>query len=304
MVFQRPTVYPHLSVRDNIAFGLHLQQTGIAFFHRSDDSSMQERVSEVARLLKLEDVLDRRADRLSGGQQQRVALGRAVARRPAVFLLDEPLSQLDLPLRLEMRRELHLLHRRLPATMIYVTHDPVEAMTLADRVAVLDAGALQQVDPPQVVYQRPANVRVARFFGEVPMNLLDGEIVQADTGPAFRKADGQVTVLLPREWAGQVRLQMPVTLGVRPEHLGPLTESGTIEGVKITRLPLEVVLAESAGAKELVTLRRGDLQLTALTDGTAKWADGQSVDVVMDMDRTHLFDGTTGQALAHGCRTG
>src|SRR5438876_11721728 len=192
MVFQKSTLYPHLNVRRNIAFGLQLRQhtnpvvkLALRLFRlhlyaraRQQEKQIGERVESTARLLGLEDVLDRRPSQLSGGQQQRVALGRAIARQPDVFLLDEPLSQLDGRLRAELRHELHLLQGRLRKTMIYVTHDQAEAMTLADRLVVIDRGAIQQVGRPQEVYERPCNRFVAGFLGWPAMNFIDGRLIQ------------------------------------------------------------------------------------------------------------------------------
>ncbi len=293
MVFQRHTLYPHLNVRDNLAFGLRLRSATAA--------EIQLRVAEAARLLQLEELLDRRPDQLSGGQQQRVALGRAIVRRPAVFLLDEPLSHLDSRLRAEMRRELHLLHKRLPATMIHVTHDPVEAMTLADRVVVLDRGEVLQADRPRVVYDQPANRRVAEFFGWPPMNLLDGTLVRKDDRSWFTTADQGLALSLPQQWGDGTA----VTLGIRPEHLCRLPPVGTIEECEAAgRLIFQVVLVEMLGSASLLTLQRGTARLTALADGSEEWKDGRSVMVMFDMDRIHLFDGANGRALRHGCRTG
>lgn len=319
MVFQRPAIYPHLSVADNLAFGLRLQQPGFGPFRwGSAAGDISQRITEAARTLRLEELLDRRADQLSGGQQQRVALGRAVVRRPGVFLLDEPLSSLDSRLRIEMRRELHLLHRRFPATMIYVTHDPAEALALADRVAVLDDGTLQQADTPLTVYHRPCNLRVAGFFGTPPMNLVDGEIVYTDGHPSFQTLDGVLTLALPVEVLGTARPGQAVTLGVRPDHLSASSsfEGGSEQYTRgILRVRpehlrdqaegavLAVVLVEPDGATSLVTLQRGDTRLTLVSDG-APVRDGEKWNVVVNMEYAHLFDQATGQALGHGSRNG
>src|SRR5262249_29132237 len=225
-----------------------------------DSTEVAKRVEEVARVLQLQDVLDRLPHHLSGGQQQRVALGRALVRRPAVFLLDEPLSHLDSRLRAEMRRELHLLHRQFPATMIHVTHDPVEAMTLADRVVVLDGGVVQQVDRPQTVYAQPRNRRVAAFFGWPPMNLLDGMLVQEEAHPRFKTKNGSLTVALPEEC--RLLGSQAGALGIRPEDVGLLTPSARIEGDG-PQLEMEAVLVEPMGASCLVTFERDGLRLTA-----------------------------------------
>jgi multiple sugar transport system ATP-binding protein len=189
MVFQRPALYPHLSVRANLGFGLFLRQ---GLFRRTGVPPVpptEERIASIARQLGLEDILDRRPATLSGGQQQRVALGRALVRRPAVFLLDEPLSNLDTRLRLEMRRELHLLHRRFRTTIIYVTHDQDEAMSLGQRIVVLDQGLVRQAGSPQELYDRPSDRFVAGFLGWPPMNLLDGELVMVDDRLSFGNGD-------------------------------------------------------------------------------------------------------------------
>jgi multiple sugar transport system ATP-binding protein len=192
MVFQRPALYPHLNVRKNLAFSLRLKQ-GQFWRSRAQVEEETKRVKEVATLLQVDTLLDRRPAQLSGGQQQRVSLGRALVRQPGALLLDEPLSHLDFRLRAELRQELHLLQRRLRGTMLYVTHDPTEAMTIGDRAAVLDRGELLQFDVPTAVYQRPNHRRVAEFFGWPPMNLIDGSLT--NDGTLFRsKSSGQSDV--------------------------------------------------------------------------------------------------------------
>ncbi len=292
MVFQRPALYPHLSVRANLGFGLKLRRSW--WFSRK--AEQRQRVEEVAQVLGLEGVLERRPAELSGGQQQRVALGRALVRRPTVFLLDEPLSSLDAPLRLEMRRELHLLHRRLRATMVYVTHDQEEALTLGDRVVVLDRGKVQQADRPAALYERPANRFVAAFLGWPPLSLLDGRLVEADGG-LWLAGDGE-KLPVPDEWrrfAGR-----DVTVGVRPEDVivGP-DETGAV------RMQMEVRLIEARGADRLLTLRRGGWALTARQpagEPAASAAGCATAEVGLRLGRAHLFDGATGVALCHGRR--
>ncbi len=291
MVFQRPALYPHLTVRENLAFGLRLRQGILARFRR-DGVEVDRRVSEAARMLRLEDVLDRLPGELSGGQQQRAALGRAVVRRPAAFLLDEPLSNLDARLRTEMRRELHLLHGRLPATMIHVTHDQVEAMTLGDRVAVMDRGAFEQVDRPLVLYRRPCNRFVAGFLGWPPMNFLDGAVTEPGGRACFAGDDWSLPLppLVAAAW--RPYRGRPVTLGVRPESMRVAGEG--------PGLGMGVVLVEPLGSAAVVTLRRQGLDLTARLPPGDPPRPGDEVMVTMDLDQAHLFDRPAGVALWHG----
>jgi multiple sugar transport system ATP-binding protein len=306
MVFQRPALYPHLTVRANLAFGLGQRRW---FWGRSSVNDKYTAVEEVARSLGLGEVLERRPGELSGGQQQRVALGRALVRRPAVFLLDEPLSNLDAPLRLEMRRELHLLQRRLRATMIYVTHDQDEAMTLGDRVVVLDRGTVQQVGRPADLYARPANRLVAGLVGWPPMNLLEGELVEQDSRLSFRRAG--IALPLPAElwevWRGLAGRR--VILGIRPEDVRVLGRP-VAEGMMLTA---EVRLVERLGLSSgaptcgpaanspervsLLTLELGDWQVTARVEGGPPVMDG-TVAVAFDLSRAHLFDAVGGGVLA------
>jgi multiple sugar transport system ATP-binding protein len=277
MVFQRPALYPHLSVRANLGFGLKMR-------HSEADKAEIERV---AGQLGLMDVLERRPDTLSGGQQQRVALGRALVRRPAVFLLDEPLSNLDARLRLEMRRELHLLHRRLRATIIYVTHDQDEAMALGRRVVVLERGAIRQADRPQVLYDQPANRFVAGFLGWPPMNLLDGELIEEGDRLIFRNRAERLVVSGRPDW--QRFVGRPLTLGIRAEDVG-LAEGSD----------MEVRLVERLGTVVLATLAAVDWTVTARLEGTFAGSEGDGVVVSFDWTRAHLFDPATGRALCHG----
>src|SRR5262249_36927819 len=284
LVFQRPALYPHLTVRQNLAFGLRLASPDggllrgmlAALGLRSAETPADAKeISEVARSLGLQPLLDRLPAQLSGGEQQRVALGRALVRRPAAFLLDEPLSNLDVPLRAEMRRELHLLHRRIRATMIYVTHDQIEAMTLGDRVVVLNRGVVQQVARPQVLYENPANRFVAGFIGWPPMNFLEGRFTEV--GGDFRFADEGCWFRLPEEarqrWAAYG--ERAVTLGIRPEDVG------LVEPAAETFSPQpETTLIECLGASSLVTLQQGGWQYTAQVGGRDAPAPGKKVGIV------------------------
>jgi multiple sugar transport system ATP-binding protein len=298
MVFQRPALYPHLTVGQNLAFGLRLRhrvslvrrlaQPNVAAENRQ---TITGRVQETARLLGLEDVLDRLPGQLSGGQQQRTALGRALVRRPAVWLLDEPLSNLDAPLRAEIRRELHLLHQRLGATMIYVTHDQVEAMTLGERVVVLDRGQAQQVGPPPELYRHPRNRFVAGFIGWPPMNFADGRLTKVGGAINFQGEGWSVPV--PSVRAAAAPAGQSVILGIRPEDVSLVPDPTG------PTVPMEVALVESLGNEDLVTLQRDGWRVTARSPVCGLRATtGQVVPVSLNMDKSHLFDRDTGLALA------
>jgi multiple sugar transport system ATP-binding protein len=305
MVFQRHSLYPHLTVRQNLGFGLWLRegQDRLARLWdrcfrparhaqlRQEEAKRETRIEEAARWLELETLLDRLPRQLSGGEQQRAALGRALVRQPAVLLMDEPLSHLDPRLRFELRRQLHLLHERLPATMIYVTHDQSEAMTLGERLVVLDQGTIQQVDRPAEIYARPRNRFVAGFIGWPPMNFLDGRLIEVQSQLAFQAADDfwPVPPERAKPWAALVGRD--VTLGVRPEYIRPATdgEAGT--------LTMETALVEWLGSEALVTFQRKGLRLTARMEAPLGWTRGQTVCIRCDMRQSHLFDRSSGAAL-------
>ena len=211
MVFQNYALYPHMTVRQNIAFALRVRK-----FRQAE---IDERVNEAARILDLAQLLDRKPKQLSGGQRQRVAMGRAIVRHPGAFLLDEPLSNLDAKLRVQLRAELRRLHERLGVTTIHVTHDQVEAMTLGDRVAIFSEGSLQQYDTPQALYRQPANIFVAGFIGSPAMNFFEAAFVGSGDGPAVSMGGTQL-VLGPRAAGIEARPGDKVLLGIRPEHLG------------------------------------------------------------------------------------
>jgi multiple sugar transport system ATP-binding protein len=301
LVFQRPTLYPHLSVADNLAFGVHLRESHplggwLSRFLPSADpplsNNLGERVRETANLLGLTDLLNRRPSQLSGGQQQRVALGRALVRRPALFLLDEPLSNLDPTLRHEMRRELHLLQRRLRATMIYVTHDQVEAMTLGDRVVVLDRGRVQQAGCPLDLYERPANRFVAGFIGWPPMNFFDGRLVRRAAGEMALAVGGRELLLPPETFGPLIAYnEGDVTAGIRPESV----KIG--EGIADCDWTMDVLLVEPLGSATLVTLGRDGWQLLAQIAGRPTVKERQTVEVGLDVRYLHLFDRSSGAAL-------
>jgi multiple sugar transport system ATP-binding protein len=294
MVFQRPALYPHRSVYDNLAFGLKLWRGRWQRWltRGNGNASIDARVREVAQQLGLTNVLERRPATLSGGQQQRVALGRALVRQPAVFLLDEPLSNLDAQLRLEMRRELHLLHRRFRATMIHVTHDQDEALSLGERVVVLDQGVVRQADCPQMLYDRPSDRFVAGFLGWPSMNLLDGELVEVEGRLIFRNWDVCLVSCLRPDWRPFVG--RPLTLGIRPEDVR--LSDGPGEGC----LGMDVRLVERLGPVQLVTLATGSWTVTARMAVSPALEEGAEVFAAFDLTQAHLFDPATSRALCHG----
>ncbi|MHA7284557.1 ABC transporter ATP-binding protein [Arthrobacter sp. TMS2-4] len=279
MVFQNYALYPHMSVADNMGFALKI--AGVSKEERA------ERVREAAKLLDLEDYLDRKPKALSGGQRQRVAMGRAIVRNPQVFLMDEPLSNLDAKLRVQTRTQIASLTRRLGVTTVYVTHDQVEAMTMGDRVAVLKDGILQQVDTPRNLYERPKNVFVAGFIGSPAMNLL--ELPVADGGVLFGGIVYPVPGNVLKAAAGNT-----VTLGVRPEDL-VLAAAG--EGLQV-----EVDVVEELGADAYIyghtTLDGKDHDMVVRVDGRRPPMKGDSVYVRPEQGHVHLFDTTNGLRLA------
>ena len=295
MVFQNYALYPHMSVRDNIGFPLKMQ--------RLSKPELEERVGEAARLLGLEELLRRKPRELSGGQRQRVAMGRAIVRHPQAFLMDEPLSNLDAKLRVQMRAELIKLHRRLGVTTLYVTHDQIEAMTLGQRVAVLNRGVVQQVDTPQRLYHRPANTFVASFIGSPPMNFLGGEL-----------RDGAVEVSVRRfELPDTVRERLrrgpgPVLLGLRPESFQDARLGGPDAGPV---LPAEIEVAEQLGHETYAYFRVAGLEaaeigdrpvelagaLAARLDPRTNAAPGQKISLAVDLHDVHLFDPASGQSI-------
>ncbi len=273
MVFQNYALYPHMTVYDNLAFGLKLRKT--------PKPEIDQRVREAAETLGLTRYLDRKPKALSGGERQRVALGRALVRRPSVFLFDEPLSNLDAQLRVQMRAELHRLHQSLSATMIYVTHDQVEAMTLGDRIAVLSGGVLQQVDAPLKVYERPANRFVAGFLGSPSMNFLEATVDPSGRGVRIAGAswavDGALAIALANRGGESV------TVGVRPEHLAvlPPAEGEALAG--------RVEFGEALGAETLLYIGTDAGRLVARASGDARRAPGEAVSLVPDPGALRVF---------------
>ena len=277
MVFQNYALYPHMSVEENMAWGLKIRGMGKAH--------IQQKVVEAARILELDGLLKRRPRELSGGQRQRVAMGRAIVRDPAVFLFDEPLSNLDAKLRVQMRLELQQLHRRLKTTSLYVTHDQVEAMTLAQRVMVMNKGVAEQIGTPVEVYERPASRFVASFIGSPAMNLLEGNI-SAD-GTRFEVAGGMA---LPLGNAANLQRGHAVTLGIRPEHIA--LSSQTAGGV-----PFVVDTLEMLGADNLVHGRWGEQKMVVRLSHQERPQPGSTLWLYLPENNLHFFDKENGQRL-------
>lgn len=293
MVFQNYALYPHMTVYKNMAFGLMMR--------KYPKAEIKQRVQEAARILGIEDLLDRKPRALSGGQRQRVAVGRAIVRHPAVFLFDEPLSNLDAKLRVQMRAELGKLHARLGTTMIYVTHDQVEAMTMGDRIVVMLAGAVQQVATPTELYRRPANRFVAGFIGSPPMNFIDGALYPDNGRLVFRAGEGAVALHVdPAHHAALEGLAgRPVTLGIRPEDL---TENPSQQPITGSSLLGEVEVVEPMGPETVVYLNVAGNPLAARihSDNLPQINSRHIVNAVMS--KAYYFDADTGRNLVSSVR--
>ncbi|RZU66097.1 carbohydrate ABC transporter ATP-binding protein (CUT1 family) [Microterricola gilva] len=283
MVFQSYALYPHLSVARNLGFPLRV--AGV------DKAAIRERVSEVARMLEIDHLLQRKPKELSGGQRQRVAVGRALVRNPRAFLMDEPLSNLDAKLRTATRHELTSLHRRLGATFVYVTHDQVEAMTMATKIAVLNKGRLEQVGTPEEVYDRPASVFVAGFLGSPAMNLRNVDVT-ATSGMVRLGAVGLDAVL----WEGDVA-PFEAVLGVRPEHLTPVAPAAAVTAATGLTITGTVDIIENLGSEEIVYVRVGEDRVAARVPRTGAVAAGSEIVLRAAVEHVHLFDAVTGRRL-------
>ncbi|WP_313047874.1 ABC transporter ATP-binding protein [Pseudomonas soli] len=285
MVFQSYALYPTMNVRDNIAFGLKIR--------KMSQTAIDEEVARVAKLLQIEHLLGRKPGQLSGGQQQRVAMGRALARRPKIYLFDEPLSNLDAKLRVEMRTEIKLMHQRLKTTTVYVTHDQIEAMTLGDKVAVMKDGIIQQFGTPQQIYNDPATLFVASFIGSPPMNFIPVRLM---------KQDGRVLALLD---SGQARCELPlgvaadelegreIILGVRPEQIS----LGAAEGNGMPAIRAEVQVTEPTGPDLLVFVTLNQTKVCCRLAPDVACRVGDSLNLQFDPARVLLFDAGSGERL-------
>ncbi|MGC4190079.1 MAG: sn-glycerol-3-phosphate ABC transporter ATP-binding protein UgpC [Thermomicrobiales bacterium] len=283
MVFQSYALYPHMSVRDNLAYPLKLRKVPKA--------EREQRVREAARILDIEQYLDRKPKALSGGQRQRVALGRAIVRNADVFLMDEPLSNLDAKLRVQTRAELVKLHDRVRTTTIYVTHDQTEAMTMGDRIAVMSLGVLQQLDTPQNLYDRPDNKFVAGFMGSPSMNFLDVTI-SSEGGKLYASAPGfKIEVPADRGQGLAPYVGKNVTMGIRPEHI--VDRAHAAPDAARTLIPVTVDVVELLGNEIFVYLNNQSSTLTARMDPEVKLERGQQIEVALEPEKLHFFDATT-----------
>jgi multiple sugar transport system ATP-binding protein len=278
MVFQSYALYPHMNVRDNMGFSLRLR--------KAPKHELDERVAKAARILNLEPYLARYPRELSGGQRQRVAMGRAIVRDPKVFLFDEPLSNLDAKLRAQMRAEIKSLHQRLQTTTVYVTHDQIEAMTMADRIVVMHDGVIEQIGTPLELYDRPDNLFVAQFIGSPAMNIVQGTLRRTNGNAHVETSDGiRWPIGVGAGGDGQ-----PVTYGVRPDHLelAPDAERG---------VPGEIVVVEPTGSETELVVKIGDAQVVVEAHGRATVRPGDKVTFAVNPANVHLFDQKSGQRL-------
>ena len=285
MVFQNYALYPHMTVYDNMAFGLKLRKV--------PKDQIDKAVREAARILDLEKLLDRKPKALSGGQRQRVAMGRAIVRNPKVFLMDEPLSNLDAKLRVQMRSEISALHHRLGATIIYVTHDQTEAMTLGTRIVVMKDGVVQQVDTPQHLYEQPGNLFVAGFMGSPQMNFLDAQI--AEKGGDLIAKVGEYDIVIPAAKAKVLKdggyVGKTVVLGIRPEDIHD--SQMFIEASPSAPMTSTVKVYELLGAEVFLYFDVNGTQVTARVDPRTNSKTGDTIKFAFDMEKSHFFDKET-----------
>ena len=287
MVFQNYALYPHMSVFDNMAYGLKIAKLPL--------DEIRTRVDKAAKILELGQYLQRKPRELSGGQRQRVAVGRAIVRKPKAFLFDEPLSNLDAKMRVQMRAEISKLHNSLKSTMIYVTHDQIEAMTMGDRIVVLKDGWIQQVDTPLNIYNHPANQFVAGFIGSPPMNFFKGKIVRK--GAALWFEEGRFGVALAGPAADKLAAYagQSVAMGIRPENVDERAAKPNANPAHVVKATVEVV--EMMGSEVYLYATTGQTNFTARVGPSCRKQIGDSVEVVLDMDKAHFFGGDGEKSL-------
>ena len=287
MVFQNYALYPHMNVYKNMAFGLQQR--------KMPKPEIEQRVMDAAKILSIEDLMERKPRELSGGQRQRVAMGRAIVRKPQVFLFDEPLSNLDAKLRVQMRGELAKLHDQLETTIIYVTHDQIEAMTLADRMVIMDKAVVKQMGSPMEVYENPKNVFVAGFIGSPAMNLIDANLVEDNgricvDGGSFRLPVPQTLTEKYRSY-----LSKEVVFGIRPEHIYDRALAGNV--AEAENLNAIVDVFEPVGSEVILLVSAGNQQMTAKVDPRTSARAHQPINLCVDMEHMQLFDQSTGEVI-------
>lgn len=286
MVFQNYALYPHMTVRENMAFGLKLR--------KYDKAEIQKRVEQAAEVLSISSILDRKPKQLSGGQRQRVAVGRAIVRKPKVFLFDEPLSNLDAKLRVQMRTEISKLHQRLASTMVYVTHDQVEAMTMGDRIVVMKDGVIQQIDAPLNLYASPANQFVAGFIGSPSMNFINGRIASSG-GLQFEEASGSASITLNGSHSDKLAnyIGKEVVLGVRPEAITVDTSGGG----QASTLEAKLDVLEPMGNEIFVYASTSGHEIVARIPPQSLPNPGEPLWLALELDKLHFFESDSGNAI-------
>ena len=287
MVFQSYALYPHMTVFDNMAFALKLR--------RFPKAEIETRVKEAAEILGIGELLGRRPKELSGGQRQRVAVGRAIVRKPIAFLFDEPLSNLDAMMRVQMRMEINKLHNRLKTTMIYVTHDQTEAMTLGNRIVVMNQGVVQQVATPTELYKKPVNKFVASFIGSPPMNFLRGTSQKAGRNYLFRS--NSLEIYLPEEWSKKLAPyeDKEIIFGIRPEDIYDKLFVSDHSPRNIIQAMCEIV--EPMGSETYLHMKHGKSAFTAKVSGQVQIEDNTDIDLVFDVNKAHIFDVRTEETI-------
>ena len=281
IVFQNYALYPHMTAYDNLAFGLKIKG-----FRKKE---IHERVTDAAKVLEIEDLLDRKPKSMSGGQRQRVAIGRAIVRKPKVFLFDEPLSNLDAKLRAQMRFEIAALHQKLQTTVVYVTHDQVEAMTLGDRIVIMDKGEIKQVDTPKNLYYKPLNLFVAGFIGTPPMNLIEGTIEKCNNKICFIDKENLLKVEFSTNHTLFNYLDKKVVLGIRPENILPEADNKD----KFAKLSSEILFIEQLGHEMFAFIKHGNDQIISRLKSTELLNKGDSVNMYFDVSNMFFFDSET-----------
>jgi multiple sugar transport system ATP-binding protein len=286
MVFQNYALYPHMNVFDNMSFGLRLQKT--------PKTEIKARVTKAANILNIQDLLDRKPSELSGGQRQRVAMGRAIVRDPEIFLFDEPLSNLDAKLRTQMRAEIKELHQRVNNTIIYVTHDQIEAMTLGDRIVVLKDGCIEQVGTPMEIFQNPVNTFVAGFIGNPPMNLIDGEIARHGTDLHIFFPGG-LRVPIPERSGAQISEGQRIVMGLRTEDI--ILDDGRSDIPEAWKFDADVVIIEPLGSETLMHVNVNGSKMTGKCEGRKVVQPGENIKLSFNLNHLYIFDAASTQSI-------